>query len=562
MRRLAAALLSGLMLFGPAVPSGQDAQQKPTFRAAVALVPVNVSVLGRDGRPVLDLKKEDFTILEDGVPQEVGHFSLENLVAAATMPHSGDTVGRRNVPVLELAPQQRRVFLVALTTWRGSRIQEPNRALDALREFVRGQLLPQDVMAVIAYNRATAFTTNHGAISEVIERYRARSERIGASLEEYFSGLRALYGSGRIPDPAQREIDAVFDVPGASMRQLAAVDARPMRSNAMPPIPAIPEEGGSEGFAAAEMGFDVFVSRSLQSMQGLSQLFAGIQYMRNIEGQKRLLYIGPGMGLPSTDADNSVAAMANDARVALDMIQAGGIEGLPMWRGAIAGRIGFDESFNFTSLRSLAQQTGGQALIAKYTKPALDRVDTVTRTQYLIGYYPKNADWNGKYRRIEVKVNRPNVEVAWRQGYYARQDRTPYDGRELFTFTRISSAARFQAAVNDIKMKAEVRDAVAILTIDISNIALKSVDDRRVGQLRVAVFFGDAEQRLIDERWGTIDLSFTGENYGRYLTTGVEFRCPVPVTMKPTYMKAVVYHYDTDLLGSVERQLRATPRRH
>jgi VWFA-related protein len=560
MRRLVAALLSGLTLFGLAALSGQEAQQKPTFRAAVALVPVNVSVLGRDGQPVLDLKKEDLTILEDGVPQEIAHFSLENLVAETTKPRSGDIVGRRNVPVLELAPQQRRVFLVAITTWRGSRIQEPNKALDALREFVRSQLLPQDVMAVIAYNRATVFTTNHGAISEVIERYRARSEKIAALLEGYFSGLRAVYGSGKMPAHIQSEIDGIFDVPGASRRQLPAADARSMRiGQAAIPIPN--PDAPLEDFAAAEVGFDKFVSTTLASMQGLSQLFAGIQYMRNMEGQKRLLYIGPGMFLPSTDADNDVAAMANDARVALDMIQAGGIEGLPMSRGAIAGRAGFDELFNFMSLRSLARQTGGQSLIAMYTKPALDRVDMVTRTQYLVGYYPKNANWNGKYRRIEVKVNRPTVEVAWRQGYYARQDRTPYNEKELLTFTRISAAARFQAAVKDIKLKVEVRDDVAVLTIDISNVALKTVDNKRVGQLRVAVFFGDAEERLIDERWNTIDLSFTEENYSSYLTTGVEYRCPVPITLKPTYMKAVVYSYDTDLLGSVERQLRAIPRR-
>ena len=38
--------------------AGQQTPQTPTFRSAVELIPVNVSVLGRDGRPVVDLKKE------------------------------------------------------------------------------------------------------------------------------------------------------------------------------------------------------------------------------------------------------------------------------------------------------------------------------------------------------------------------------------------------------------------------------------------------------------------------------------------------------------------------
>ncbi len=550
---LAALSLSGPPFLGLARLSGQDGPQKPSFRTAVALVPVDVSVVGRDGRPVLDLKKEDFIVLEDGVPQKIEHFSLENIVGEPTKTLAGDTIVRRNVPVLELAPQERRVFLVVLTTWRGSRIQEPNKALDALQEFVRKQLLPQDLAALIAYNRATVFTTNHVALSEVIERYRTRSEKIGSSLEQYFSGLRAVYGSGIIPDSIQREIDGIFDVPGASMRQLPAADARPIRAGATPPTP--PAEASLEQWANLEMDFDEFVSRSLYSMQGLSQLFAGIQYMRNMEGQKRLLYISPGMFLPST-----IAAMANDARVALDIIQAGGIEGLPMRRGASAGAAGFEESFSFVSLRSLAEQTGGQASIASYTKPALDRVDIVTRSRYLIGYSPTNSNWNGKYRHIELKVNRPNVEVVWRQGYYARQSRTPYSAKELLTFTRISSAAQFQVGLKDIKLKAEVRKDVATLNIDISKMALKQVDDKRVGQLRVAVFYGDAKQVLIDQRWSTIDLNLNAESYSKYVTTGIEYRWPVPRDLKPTYMKIVVYNYDADLLGSVEKQLRASPR--
>ena len=166
-------------------------------------------------------------------------------------------------------------------------------------------------------------------------------------------------------------------------------------------------------------------------MGGMSQIFAGVDYMRTMEGQKRLVYFGPGMAVPSTDDDHSIAAMANDARVALDMIQTGGIEGFSMWRGTLGASPGFGESFNFASMRSLSRQTGGQASITEFTRTALDRVDVATRTQYPLGYYPKNTSWNGKYRRIEVRVDRPDLDVVWRQGYYARQAATPYDAEGI-----------------------------------------------------------------------------------------------------------------------------------
>ena len=49
-----------------------------TFKTKTELVLVNVTVRDRNGNPVRDLKREDFTILEDNKPQQVVSFDLEN----------------------------------------------------------------------------------------------------------------------------------------------------------------------------------------------------------------------------------------------------------------------------------------------------------------------------------------------------------------------------------------------------------------------------------------------------------------------------------------------------
>ena len=56
-------------------------QQTPTdytFHATTELVLVNVTVRDKNGNPVRDLKREDFTVLEDNKPQQVISFDLEN----------------------------------------------------------------------------------------------------------------------------------------------------------------------------------------------------------------------------------------------------------------------------------------------------------------------------------------------------------------------------------------------------------------------------------------------------------------------------------------------------
>jgi VWFA-related protein len=77
-------------------------------------------------------------------------------------------------------------------------------------------------------------------------------------------------------------------------------------------------------------------------------------------------------------------------------------------------------------LAELAEQTGGRAFSATDSNdlPSVAaRIGIELRNQYMLAYTPKNQSKDGKYRRVEVKVNQPSgissVKVRWRLGYYA-----------------------------------------------------------------------------------------------------------------------------------------------
>ena len=71
--------------------------QRPLFTSGVELVHLGVSVLDRDGAPVMDLTAEDLEIYEDGRRQEIRYFSVGMAEDSETMPmHLGllfDTSG-------------------------------------------------------------------------------------------------------------------------------------------------------------------------------------------------------------------------------------------------------------------------------------------------------------------------------------------------------------------------------------------------------------------------------------------------------------------------------------
>jgi Ca-activated chloride channel family protein len=87
--------LSGLLVHG---------QQAPAFRSSVDLVPVFATVLTKDGAFVRGLTKDDFTVLDDGKPQEITSFSAEAQTISVTV--ILDTSS-------SMAGQQSRVFSAA-----------------------------------------------------------------------------------------------------------------------------------------------------------------------------------------------------------------------------------------------------------------------------------------------------------------------------------------------------------------------------------------------------------------------------------------------------------------
>src|SRR5204862_3636457 len=139
------------------------------YRARATLVPLDVRVVDKKGKSVDDLKPEDFTVLENGVKQEIKHFVPIVISAVdAASARAALLATTRGAPA-EIAPQTPRVFLIVLG--RGN-LQIPSKGLDGAIHLVRDLLLPQDVVALVAWNRATDFTTDHEWIARAIERYK------------------------------------------------------------------------------------------------------------------------------------------------------------------------------------------------------------------------------------------------------------------------------------------------------------------------------------------------------------------------------------------------------
>ena len=550
----------------------RQSQQPPVYRAGAVLVPIDVRVLDRNGRMVTDLKASDFTILEDGVPQQIAHFAAQSLMPAEA---TGRVAARQSSFGTEVAQQDRRVFLIVLG--RG-RLQEPSNGIDAIQRFVRELLLPQDEVAILAWDRATDFTTDHALILRVLDRFKARHGGIEQMLKSRFSGLAAVYGGRDLPKDIRAEVNRVFqdtDSPEGTREVPAAAIANENRiaSDNRQTADLLLGAAKSAVAGAAEVDtmsltFDDFVTTSRQSMQDVGNLYTGIEYLRRLEGEKHLVFVTErGISLPRLDDDLSLASVASDARVAIDTIQTGGVSGTMTNNGRGVLTVGptARETDAILTLRNVSQLTGGHVSVYSQAADAVDTINRMTRFSYLIGYSPTNTAWSAAYRRITVKINRPDVSVSYRHGYYGQPQITSLDHRQLVTTSRIGAAASVREDIKDIRIEATATfnrqsnsGPSVLIDARIAGARLKFADrqDQHIATLAMAFACLGPSQNVISQTAFEIELPFNHAQYLEARQDGIPYLQRVPVKSEPQSVKIVVYDYAADLVGTLTVRVR------
>jgi VWFA-related protein len=239
MRELTAAFLISLL-----AASAQQAPQVPTtgtarFGATSQLVVEDVIVRGKDGNSVTNLKASDFTITEDGKPQKISVFEFQKLEEQPSAPLApGPETGkdpsvlseRISVPAVTanaIAPEapgdlryRNRRLMVMFFDMTSMQLAEQLRAQDAALKFLRTQITPSDLVAIMTFsndlNVVEDFTDDRDKLEKDIKKLTVGE---GQGLDETVSDDSAA-DSGA----AFQQDDTEFNIFNTD-RQLAALES-------------------------------------------------------------------------------------------------------------------------------------------------------------------------------------------------------------------------------------------------------------------------------------------------------------------------------------------------
>jgi VWFA-related protein len=402
--------LAGLLAQGVAPSSAQQAQPSSTksgpqeqeprtaIRVTTELVLANVVVRDKKGNLVRDLKKEDFTLFEDGKKQEISTFDFENVdeletAGGAEKTITGEAVPagpagvlrKSDTPVMDARDRRVIVFFFDFSAMEPEQI---DRCVDAAKKYINAQMQPADVVALVS------LATNMRVDLDFTD----DKPKILSVLSAYSSGEGQGFDSG---DTGSAEGTA--------------------------------ESGGS--FTVDDTDYNTFsADRKLLALQSTMEALGKIQQ------KKSLIYFSNGISQSGTDNQSALRAATAAAvknNVSIYTVDIRGLQAFPpggeAQSASLHGQAAYsgaavlsDFSNNAASqetLSTLAADTGGKAFFdTNDFSGVFTQVQKDSSAYYVLGFTSANPLKDGKYRRLRVTVNRADVKLEYRPGYYAGRD--------------------------------------------------------------------------------------------------------------------------------------------
>jgi VWFA-related protein len=454
---LAATVLAVAALAQTTAPPPQTPAPQPTFRTEANYVRVDVYPT-RDGAPILDLKQDDFEVLESGTPQKIEQF--EHVVFRGNVPQEA----RREPNTVEESRQalenpRARVFVVFLDIG-GVDVAGSHNIRRPLVDTLNRAIGEEDLVGVMTPEMSARDVT-----------FARRTTTIEGFLTRFWTwGDRDRLDPVDPVDPVERNYDLCYaDSPGIAAEMIA-------RRREKQTLDAL-EDLVVYLRGAREERKAVLAITSGWRLYGPSQALANVK-------EPRLPFVGlnPATGKPTIgeknmpgtvsrsdcDRDRLMLAQLEDGeqfRRILDEANRANTSFYPINpRGlsvfdtpmTVKSRdmtpIAVDQAMlqqRETTLRTLADATDGLAMVASNDLAGgLKRVVDDLSSYYLVGYY-STGKLDGKFHPITVRVKRPGVQVRARRGYLAT------------TLSAATAAARSTAGAAPASRAAELDPAAS-----------------------------------------------------------------------------------------------------
>ncbi|HET9319813.1 MAG TPA: VWA domain-containing protein [Bryobacteraceae bacterium] len=461
------ALIGGLLpAFAqqPATPTAPA--QASTVKTTAEEVLLDVIVRDKKGKPVTDLKPDELTVLDNGVPQTLSGFRLVQGAEAITQ--TGATTPLDPLRVLRL---------VTLAFEPLGEIDQRKMARSAAIDLINGEQGTNVYYSVVAINtRLLAlqpFTKDKEALTRAIDRATSG-----------YAGPKLMSESDSIQAELRRELGGQTVAGADQPTTLLAAASQVATQDTFQGRP--PADTDFTKPVLARVMLDMLRMDQAVASQGarlsISALKALVQGLQSMPGRKSVLYFTWGMyETPELDVPfRNLMSMANRANVTFYSVDTRGVltrgqntgatrelfgaaagsatammrtegavtkeEVFAMDRAEVSGRANVQ-----LAIRELAEATGGFLIgDSNDLRAPLRKVNEEISSYYEITFNPHVQNYDGSFRKLVVTAGRKDLVIHARNGYFALPPEARALGLETYELPLLK-------AISDSKISSDVK---------------------------------------------------------------------------------------------------------
>lgn len=506
------------------------------IRVKSNLVNIDVMVKDKKGKYVSDLKLEDFSIFENGVPQKLEFFDA---------PLSGtNTKPIENGVQMELSPPPSapRNYVSLVLDSQTTDITNLNQVREGTIKYVKEQITDADTVALFSVTSSL----------QMLQPFTQDKAKLIAALEDV--GVNSSSKNFE-----QRDIAGNI---GSLRDELNGLPSTPAGSITSP-------AGGAEAAKAmiAARVLQQFIrlrtALSLQQSRPILAALAAIcEGLRPIPGKKTLVLFSQGFVTPAVlDWQvQSTIDIANRANVAIYIIDSAGLRAAAPQSGslvpssplagvsaitrqeqriqAVGGETVFDntrqegQNREYDILYRISGDTGGRFFKGNNDiSQGLEKINQEIQSRYTLAYRSSNQNFDGSFRKVKIEVRRPDAQIISRSGYYAIPPEelvllSPADKKLLADFSAAEANPGLPIFVQLSPFRTRDGLYTVPLAIELPPVAVQfdRKGDKRSLQLEVLGVLKATPEKILSRLGGNFDVSLTADDYQSIISNNIFYR--------------------------------------
>jgi VWFA-related protein len=570
-------------------PTRQQNQQgdEDVVRITTQLIQVDAVVTDKNDQIIPDLKLSDFSLYENGKRQELQFIEYVGADSTPRVEGSINIAGRTVEPEVARnlsARDLRRVFAFVVDDLTIP-FEDMTTVRSLLTDFVDKQMAEGDLVGIVRVIGGVGilqqFTSDKQLLRRAIAELTPRTHPF--SVFNNFENADRLTGPPTALGGGNSSATAAAGAPGSAMDSDVSLDgytrgARALTSlsitgNVVDSMKLLP---GRKNLILMSGGLPIFESTQSQvsvngtpiSVQETRVLTTNVDYLLKqlTDRASRAGVVINTMDVRGLKASRGVSSFTDPGNEAKSALMTSTVDNSALFGSAPDmaqfDNVKLDTLTGHQGLEALSEATGGISVInTNNFREGLNRV--VGRSSYyLLAYKPSEA-FDGKFHKLQIKVDRPGAKVYTRIGYVATAD-TP-SSKSLTREQAIIKAAMSPLAKRDVDVSGafqyrfipENRAAIDVdLRIDAKSLDFKQGPDGKYHTTLDVVGF--VLNRLGKTGVGfseTINVTLTSDEHKRAMDNGLGYTGHVELPAGGYQLRVAVRESDTGKLGTLSKYL-------